>query len=126
EMKRPKSNKRKGKGLWLTGLLFSALLGSGVASIYYLSQINNELKVVLKHEVPIAEMITRITVHKLEQTAWLERALRHAEIAAHGQQNDEENTRLLKEAKAKFKEFTVKVKRDRNRFKHEYASSKTG
>ena len=54
-------------------------------------------------------MISRITVHKLEQTSWLERALRHAEIAAHGQQNDEENTRLLNEAKAKFKEFSAKV-----------------
>jgi methyl-accepting chemotaxis protein len=108
-MKRPKSTKRKGKGFWLTGLLFLVLLGSGVASIFYLFQINNELKVVLKHEIPITETITRITVHKLEQTSWLERALRHAEVAAHGQQNDEENTRLLKEAKAKFKEFTVKV-----------------
>jgi methyl-accepting chemotaxis protein len=109
EMKRPKSTKRKGKGFWLTGLLFLVLLGSGAASIYYLFQINNELKVVLKHEVPLTEMVTRITVHKLEQTSWLERALRHAEIEAHSQENDEENTRLLKEAKAKFKEFTVKV-----------------
>ncbi len=108
-MKRPKSTKRKGKGFWLTGLMFLVLLGSGVASIYYLFQINNELKVVLKHEMPITEMITRITVHKLEQTSWLERALRHAEVAAHGQQDDEENTRLLRNAKAKFKEFTVKV-----------------
>jgi len=80
-----------------------------VASIHFLFQINNELKVVIKREIPITEMLTRITVHKLEQTAWLERALRHAEIAAHGQQNDEENTRLLYEAKAKFKEITVKV-----------------
>jgi len=54
-------------------------------------------------------MLTRITVHKLEQTSWLERAARHAEIAALGQQNDEENTRLLKEAKVKFKEPVIKV-----------------
>ena len=111
-MKQPKSTKRKGKALWPTGVFFLVLLGSGVASIHYLFQINNELKMVLKHEIPITEMITRITVHKLEQTSWLERALRHAEVAAHGQQNDEENTRLLKEAKAKFKEFTVKVKEE--------------
>jgi methyl-accepting chemotaxis protein len=111
-MKTPKSTKRKGKGFWLTGLLFLVLLGSGVASIYYLFEINNKLRVVLKHKLPISEMITRITVHKLEQTAWLERALRHAEVAALGQQNNEENTRLLKEAKAKFKEFSVKVKKE--------------
>ena len=100
EMKQLKSTKRKGKAFWPTGVFFLVLLGSGVASIHYLFQINNELKMVLKHEIPITEMITRITVHKLEQTSWLERALRHAEVAAHGQQNDEENTRLLKEAKA--------------------------
>ena len=108
-MKQLKSTKRKEKISWLTGVLFLLLLGSGIASIYFLFQINNEFKVVLKHEIPITEMITRITVHKLEQTSWLERALRHAEVAAHGKQNDEQNTRLLNEAKAKFKEISVKV-----------------
>jgi len=108
-MNQLKSTKRKEKISWLTGVLFLLLLGSGVASIYFLFQINNEFKVVLKHEIPITEMISRITVHKLEQTSWLERALRYAEIAARGQQNDEENTRLLNEAKAKFKEFSAKV-----------------
>lgn len=108
-MNQLKSTKRKEKIFWLTGVFFFLLLGLGVASIHFLFQINNELKVVIKREIPITEMITRITVHKLEQTAWLERALRHAEVAAHGQQNDEENTRLLYEAKAKFKEITLKV-----------------
>jgi len=108
-MNQLKSTKRKEKIFWMTGVFFFLLLGLGVASIHFLFQINNELKVVLKREIPITEMITRITVHKLEQTSWLERALRHAEVAAHGQQNDEENTRLLNEAKAKFKEITVKV-----------------
>ena len=109
DMNQRKSTKRKEKIFWLTGVFFFLLLGLGVASIHFLYQINNELKVVIKREIPITEMITRITVHKLEQTAWLERALRHAEVAAHGQQNDEENTRLLYEAKAKFKEITLKV-----------------
>lgn len=108
-MKRLTSTKRKEKISWLSGVLFLLLLGSGIASIYFLFQINNEFKVVLKHEIPITEMITRITVHKLEQTSWLERALRHAEVAAYGKQNDEQNTRLLNEAKARFKEFSVKV-----------------
>ena len=111
-MNQMKSPKRQAKVFWLTGLMFFVLLGSGVASIYFLFQINKEFKGVLKQEIPITEMITRITVHKLEQTTWLERALRHAEVAAHGRQNDEENTRLLNEAKAKFKEFTVKVNKE--------------
>ncbi|MCP4286846.1 MAG: hypothetical protein GY792_20780 [Gammaproteobacteria bacterium] len=104
-----KSTKRKEKHYWMTGVLFFLLLGSGVASMHYLYQINNELKVVLYHEIPITEMIAQITVHKLEQTSWHERALRHAEVAAHGQQNDEENTRLLNKEKAKFQELTVRV-----------------
>jgi len=108
-MKQLKSTKRKEKISWLTALVFLILFGSGIASMYFLFQINNEFKVVLKHEIPITEMIARITVHKLEQTSWLERALRHAEVAMHGKQNDEKNTRLLNEAKAKFKELSVKV-----------------
>ncbi len=111
-MNQVKSTKRQEKVSWLTGIMFFVLLGSGVASIYFLFQIDNELKGVLKQEIPITEMITRITVHKLEQTSWLERALRHAEVAAHGRLNDEENTRLLNEAKAKFKEITVKVNKE--------------
>ena len=107
-----KSTKRRKKHYWLTSVLFLLLLGSGVASMHYLYQINNEFKVVLDHEIPITEIITQITVHKLEQTSWQERALRHAEVAAHGQQNNEENTRLLNEAKAKFQELTVKVKEE--------------
>jgi len=108
-MNKPKSTKRKEKTPWLTGVLFLFLLGSGGVSIHSLFKLDNEFKVVVRHEVPITETITRITVHKLEQTSWLERALRHADIAARSQQNDEENTRLLNEAKAKFKEITVKV-----------------
>lgn len=108
-MNQQKSTKREEKIFWLTGVFFFLLLGSGVASIHFLYQINDEFKVVLRHEIPITETITRITVHKLEQTSWLERALRHAEIAAHGQQDNEENTRLLNEAKAKFRELTVRV-----------------
>lgn len=108
-MNQPISTRRKEMISWLTGVLFLLLLGSGVASIYFLFQINNEFKVALKHEIPITEMISRIRVHKLEQTSWLERALRHADIAARGQQNDEENTKLLNEAREKFKELATKV-----------------
>ncbi|MCP3870909.1 MAG: hypothetical protein GY703_23000 [Gammaproteobacteria bacterium] len=108
-MNQLKSTKREEKVFWMTGVFFFLLLGLGGASIHFLLQINSELKVVLEREIPITEMITRITVHKLEQTSWLERALRHSQIAAHGQQNNEENTKLLNEAKARFKEITVKV-----------------
>ena len=108
-MNKQKSTKRKEKTSWLKGVLFLLLLGFGGVSIHSLFKLDNEFKMVVSHEEPIAEIITRITVHKLEQTAWLERALRHADIAARSQQNDEENTRLLNEAKAKFKEITAKV-----------------
>ena len=105
----PRSTRRPKRTIRLMGLFFFLLLGSGAASIHYLFQLNNEFKVLLNHEIPLTEMIARITVHKLEQTSWFERALRHAETAALGQQNQAENTRLLSEAKAKFQEFTIKV-----------------
>ena len=90
-------------------MLFLVLMGAGAASIYFLYQVNNEFKMVLRHEMPITDVISRITVYKLEQTSWLERALRYADIAARSGQDDEENTRLLIEAKAKFKEIAKKV-----------------
>ena len=111
-MNQLKSTKRREKISWLTGVFFLFLLSSGVASIYFLFQINNEFKEIVEHELPITEVISQITVHKLEQTTWLERALRQAEIAAHSRQNDEENTRLLNEAKAEFEEFAAKVKKE--------------
>jgi methyl-accepting chemotaxis protein len=108
-MNQSKPAKRKENIFWLTGILFFVLLGSGVASIYFLFQLNNELKEVVEQEIPITEMITRITVHKLEQTYWFERGLRHAEIVARGQQKDEDNLRLLNEARARFKDIAVKI-----------------
>ena len=108
----PRSARRHKRTVRLIGLFFLLLLGSGAASIHYLYQLNNELKVILNHEIPLTEMIARITVHKLEQTSWFERALRHAETAARGQQSQAANTRLLTEAKAKFQEFTNKVNKE--------------
>lgn len=108
-MNQLKSTEKKERVFWLTGLLFFVLFGSGVASIYFLFHLNNELKEIVEDDMPITEKITQITIHKLEQTYWLERALRHAEIAAFGQQSDGDNIRLLHEAQRKFKEITVKV-----------------
>jgi methyl-accepting chemotaxis protein len=104
-----KSTKKNEKMYWLTGLLFFVLLGTGIASIFFLFQINNELKDIVEEDMPITEMITRLTIHKLEQTYWLERAVRHAENATLGNENDEDDMRLLQEAKAQFKEITAKV-----------------
>jgi methyl-accepting chemotaxis protein len=108
-MNQSRSTEKKERVFWLTGLLFFVLLGSGAASIYFLFQLNNELKEIVEDELPITESTTRITLYKLEQTYWLERAFRHAEIAALGQQGEEDNTRLLGEAQDKFKEIAFKV-----------------
>ena len=113
-MNQLKTAKNKENVFWLTGVLFFVLLGSGVASIYFLYQLNDDLKDVVEQEIPITEMITRITMHKLEQTYWFERGLRHAEIAARGQPNDETNLRLLNEARTRFKEIAVKINAEIN------------
>ncbi len=91
-MKRLKRNKYKAKHTWATGIFLFVILGSGAAGINFMVQLNNELKEIAKEDMPIMEMITQITVHKLEQTHWFERALRHAEMAVHGQENNEEVT----------------------------------
>ncbi len=108
-MKKSVSVQSKGKTFRLIGLFFVFLLVAGAVSIHYLFRVNNELKVVLEHEVPITELIARITVHKLEQTSLFERALRHAEVALPDRQADSEDTRRLEEAKAKFGEITLRI-----------------
>jgi len=108
-MKRLKHTKYKTKHSWATGILFFVLLGSGVASINFMVQLNNELKEIAEDDMPIMEVITQITIHKLEQTHWFERALRHAEMAVHGQENNEENTRLYQESKDEYIKITTNV-----------------
>ena len=108
-MNQTKLTSNKENVFWLTGVFFFVLLGAGVASIYFLVQLNSELKQIVKEDIPITDMIAEITIHKLEQTSWFERALRHAEIVAHKRENNEDNLRLFGEAKDKFEKIAVKV-----------------
>ena len=101
-MNQIKRTNNKENIFWLTGVFFFVLIGSGVTSIYFLVQLNSELKQIVKEDIPITDMIAEITIHKLEQTSWFERALRHAEIVAHKRENNEDNLRLFGEAKDKF------------------------
>ena len=114
-MNRLKHTKYKTKSSWVTGVLIFVVLVIGIASINFMVQTNNELKEIAEEDMPIVEVITQITIHKLEQTLWFERALRHAEIAVHGQENNEENVRFFREAKDEFKKFTVKVNEEINK-----------
>lgn len=81
----------------------------GVASINYMVQINNEFKEIAEEEMPIMELMTEITIHKLEQTNWFNRALRHIEIAALGQEDNKINMKLHQETKDEFKKKTIKI-----------------
>ena len=60
--------------LFIAGILFFVVLGMGVTRIFFLVQFNRELKGISKENMPIMEMPTKITIHKLEQTHWSERA----------------------------------------------------
>ena len=85
------------------------LLGVGVASINFMVQFNKELKEIAQEDMPIMEVITQITIHKLEQTHWFERAMRHAAAGVHTEKNNEENARLFSLAKDEFIKISSKL-----------------
>lgn len=109
DMNRLNRTKHKTKVSWITGIFFLVMLGMGVTSINFMVQFNKELKEIAKEDMPIMEVITQITIHKLEQTHWFERALRHAEAVVHRQENNEENARLFRVAKDEFIKISVKL-----------------
>jgi methyl-accepting chemotaxis protein len=114
DMNRLKRTKHKTKVSWITGILFFVMLGMGVASINFMVQFNKELKEIAKEDMPIMELITQITIHKLEQTHWFERALRHGEAVVHRQGNNEENARLFRVAKDEFIKISIKLNEEFN------------
>ncbi|MCP4698025.1 MAG: hypothetical protein GY862_14400 [Gammaproteobacteria bacterium] len=97
---------------WVTKILLFVISGMGIASFIFMVKVDHELKEIAGGDMPVIEAVTQIMIHKLEQTHWVERALRYAEMAVHVQENNEENRKLFREAEDEFKKITVKVKEE--------------
>ncbi len=95
---------------WVTKILLFVISGMGMASFMFMVKVDHELKEIVGGDMPVIEAVTQIMIYKLEQTHWVERALRHAEVAVYIQKNNEENRKLFWKAEDEFKKITVKVK----------------
>ena len=68
----------KQKLLASSALILSLLIASVGFAIFSMKQISNELVAIAEHDMPLTEIVTKITEHQLEQAIYLERSLRDA------------------------------------------------
>ncbi len=85
-------------------VLLGALVGSASYAIYSMSHIGVELVAIAEQDIPLARVITNITVHQLEQSLRFEQGLRHGEHL-----DDGENGALLKQSLSEFKKLNAQV-----------------
>ncbi|MEX0300543.1 MAG: hypothetical protein AB3N28_15825, partial [Kordiimonas sp.] len=60
----------------LSGVLLAVLIAQGMFNISSMSDIKDEIHTVSERDIPLTEVVTRVTVHQLEQTILFERFLR--------------------------------------------------
>lgn len=73
-------------GTKIFGIIILCLVGLiGVAglAIFQMKQIGGEIEAIAEEDIPLTQVLTRITVHQLEQAINLERALRFGEAMEH-------------------------------------------
>jgi methyl-accepting chemotaxis protein len=55
-------------------------LSIAIGSIYSITQVGKKLKQIAEEDIPMTSIVTKITVHQLEQAIQFERAIRYAEL----------------------------------------------
>lgn len=76
----------------LMGITLVFLLIVGGVGIYKMAEIGDELKAIAKRDLPLTNMLQKITVHQLEQAVLLEQALRYSGVSAHDASHTTEDT----------------------------------
>ena len=67
----------------LMSLTLVFLVTIGGIGYYKMNKIGHELVGIAERDIPLTEMLTKITIHQLEQAILLEQALRYSGITAH-------------------------------------------
>ncbi|GAA6153798.1 methyl-accepting chemotaxis protein [Pseudoteredinibacter isoporae] len=95
----------RGRFLLITAALLSLLIASSLTAILSMHSIGKELKNITEENLPLVEVLTKITIHQLEQAVHFERAIRY------GEQTDPSSTvvALMQEEKEKYKQLSQKV-----------------
>ncbi len=72
-------------GTKIISLVSILILLMGVLSLFSIVKMGNigdEIKSIAEEDIPLIEVVTKITIHQLEQAVWFERALRFGEVLA--------------------------------------------
>lgn len=100
------SIKQKILGLAVVNLLI--IIAISALSINTLNIIGKEIKEIAEEDIPLTEIVTKTTVHQLEQAIHFERALRYAELM----QNDYEYKKKYNTEKKAFNKYNALVNED--------------
>ncbi len=92
----------------LAGFLIIINLVIAGANLFQLSSIKNEIDEIAIDHMPLTELMSKITIHQLEQAIHFERGVRYALMPG----NKEQHQPLLKKETQKFSDFNKKVKNE--------------
>ncbi|WP_085899921.1 methyl-accepting chemotaxis protein [Kiloniella majae] len=93
------------KILGVIALCLMSLIGVSGFSIYQMQQIGTELEGIAERDIPLTNILTKITTHQLEQTVSYERASKYGEH----RKDDPHLGKLYDKAKKHFQELTILV-----------------
>ena len=76
----------------LSGISLLFLLIIGGTGVYKMTVIGHELEEIAERDIPLTELLSKITVHQLEQAILLEQGLRYSGVTAHDEAHTIEST----------------------------------
>lgn len=76
----------------LTGTMLAFIIIIGGTGIYKMSIIGHEMEEIAHRDIPLTEILSKITVHQLEQAVLLEKGLRYSGVQAHDENETVEKT----------------------------------
>ncbi|WP_419905613.1 methyl-accepting chemotaxis protein [Kiloniella sp.] len=94
-----------GKVLGVVVLCLLSMVAVSGFAIYQMQQIGTELEGIAEQDIPLTEILTKITVHQMEQTISYERATKYGEQGL----DDSKVAALYNKTKQEFQELTVTV-----------------
>lgn len=89
------------KILGIIGLLAAVTMATAGYGLYKMNRIGHELEKVAEHDLPLSGIVTKVTVHHLEQAVSLQRLLRYGEEMQH----DNAKRQLFDETVERFELF---------------------
>jgi methyl-accepting chemotaxis protein len=73
----------------IVGLIVLFMIGISGTGIVQFNKIGIELEGIAERDIPLTEILTKITTHQLEQAIHLERAIRYGEVLTQSASNKE-------------------------------------